>query len=254
MELDTNKRTGVQPNLVGMAVAAIMAGLPLTMPRMAQAQNAPAAAAGELDEVLVTGSRIRRRDFESPSPIVTVGTEQLEQISNVALEASLNKLPQFVPALSQFITGDIQPNATNTPGAATLNLRGLGANRNLVLLDGRRAMAENSSLAIDLNTIPSAAIERVEVITGGASSTYGADAVGGVVNFILKKNFQGVNFDAQYAETEAGDGQEYRVAGLMGGNFCEGRGNLMIGGEYTKRGDAMVAGSDFFRRRFDDPT
>ncbi len=252
MELNSKKRATVPPNLVGMTVAAIMAGVPLAWPQMAQAQESPAV--NELEEVTVTGSRIRRRDFESPSPIVTVGTEQLEQTSNVALEASLNKLPQFVPALSQFITGDIQPNATNTPGAATLNLRGLGANRNLVLLDGRRAMPENASLAIDLNTIPSAAIERVEVITGGASSTYGADAVGGVVNFIVKKNFEGVNFDAQYAETEAGDGQEYRVAGLMGGNFAEGRGNLMIGGEYTKRGEAMVVNSDFFRKRFADPT
>jgi iron complex outermembrane recepter protein len=254
MELDTKKRAVVPPNAVGIAVAAIIAGVPLTFSSAVQAQTPAEPAAGELEEVLVTGSRIRRRDFESPSPIVTVGTEQLEQISNVALEASLNKLPQFVPALSQFVTGDIQPNATNTPGAATLNLRGLGSNRNLVLLDGRRAMPENASLAIDLNSIPSAAVERVEVITGGASSTYGADAVGGVVNFILKKNFQGVSFDAQYGETEIGDGQEYRVSGLMGGNFGEGRGNLMIGGEYTKRGDAMVVNSDFFRDRFADPT
>jgi iron complex outermembrane recepter protein len=251
--VDVMKQAAAPRNLVGLAVSAIIAGVPLTITQTAHAQEASEST--ELEEVRVTGSRILRRDFESPSPIVTIGTEQLEQTSQVSLEASLNKLPQFVPALSQLITGDIQPTATNTPGAATANLRGLGANRNLVLLDGRRAMPINASLAIDLNTIPSAAIERVEVITGGASSTYGADAVGGVVNFILKKNFQGASFDAQYAETEIGDAQEYRISGVIGGNFGEGdRGNVMIGAEYTKRGDAFLVDREFYRNRYMDPT
>jgi iron complex outermembrane recepter protein len=243
----------VSRNLVRAAVAAIIAGVPFVFVQDARAQAAENEEA--LEEVRVTGSRILRRDFESTSPIVTIGTEQLEQTSNVALEASLNKLPQFVPALSQLITGDIQPSATNTPGAATVNLRGLGSNRNLVILDGRRAMPINSSLAIDLNSIPSAAIERVEVITGGASSTYGADAVGGVVNFIMKKNFQGVSFDAQYGETEIGDAEELRLSALMGGSFGEnGAGNVMLGADYTRRGDAFLVDREFYRNRFQDPT
>jgi iron complex outermembrane receptor protein len=251
--VDVMKQAAAPRNLVGLAVSAIVAGVPLTITQTAHAQEASDGT--QLEEVRVTGSRILRRDFESPSPIVTVGTEQLEQTSNVSLEASLNKLPQFVPALSQLVTGDIQPSATNTPGSATANLRGLGANRNLVLLDGKRAMPNNALLAIDLNSIPSAAIERVEVITGGASSTYGADAVGGVVNFILKKNFQGVTFDAQYGETEIGDAQEYRISALMGGNFGEGgRGNIMVGAEYTKRGDAFLVDREFYRNRYMDPT
>src|SRR5688572_3503666 len=252
--VDVMKQAAAPRNLVGLAVSAIIAGVPLTITQTAHAQEA-ASESTELEEVRVTGSRILRRDFESPSPIVTIGTEQLEQTSQVSLEASLNKLPQFVPALSQLVTGDIQPNALNTPGSATLNLRGLGPNRNLVLLDGRRATPINALLAIDLNSIPSAAIERVEVITGGASSTYGADAVGGVVNFILKKNFQGASFDAQYSETEVGDAQEYRVSGIIGGNFGEGgRGNIMLGGEYTKRGDAFLVDREFYRKRYMDPT
>lgn len=251
MTISPSKARAAAPhNLVRMTVAALIAGAPLCIP--AQAQESVGEI--ELQEVTVTGSRIIRKDFESPSPIVTVGTEQLEQTSNVSLEASLNKLPQFVPALSQLVTGDIQPTATNTPGAATLNLRGLGANRNLVLVDGRRAMPINASLAIDLNSIPSAAIERVEVITGGASSTYGADAVGGVVNFILKKNFEGIQFDAQYSQTEVGDAEEYRITGILGGNFADGRGNVMIGGEYTNRGEALLVDRDFYEKRFRDPT
>jgi iron complex outermembrane receptor protein len=208
----------------------------------------------ELEEVQVTGSRIVRRDFTSPSPVVTVSAEQLTQSSNVALEANLNKLPQFVPSLSQLITGDIQPTAQNTPGTATVNLRGLGANRNVVIIDGRRAMPVNSSLVIDLNTIPSAAVERVEVITGGASSTYGADAVGGVVNFIMKRNFEGLIVDGQYGITQDGNAEEKSISALLGGNFADGRGNVMFGAVYSDREAAFLRDSSFYRKRFRDPT
>jgi iron complex outermembrane recepter protein len=238
------------------AVAAILgASAVYAMPLTASAQTQKAQSSDVLEEVTVTGSRIVRKDFESSSPIVTVGQEQLEQTSNISLEANLNKLPQFVPGLSQLVTGDIQPTATNTPGSATLNLRGLGSNRNLVIVDGRRAQPTNASLAIDINSIPSAAVERVEVITGGASSTYGADAVGGVVNFILKKNFQGLTVDAQYGQTEAGDDKETRVSAVMGANFGEGnRGNVMMGAEYYNRGDALLVDHDFYKKRYQDPT
>jgi outer membrane receptor protein involved in Fe transport len=210
--------------------------------------------AEEIEEVKVTGSRILRRDFDSSSPIVTIGSEQLTQTSNIALEANLNKLPQFVPALSQLVTGEIQPSATTTPGQATVNLRGLGANRNLVIVDGRRAMPVNATLTIDLNSIPSAAIDRVEIITGGASSTYGADAVGGVVNFIVKKNFEGMQVDGQYGVSQEGDAEESRISALIGGNFGDGRGNVMFGGEYSKRGSAYLVDRPFYKKRYMDPT
>ena len=146
--------------------------------------------AGTVQEVVVTGSRIAKKDFTSNSPIVTINASTFENTSNIALEASLNKLPQFTPA--QNMTGvnaqDVQPTATNSIGVSTLSLRGLGPNRNLVLVDGRRMQPVNGLNVVDLNTIPAAAVDRVEVITGGASAVYGPDAVGGVVNFILKKN------------------------------------------------------------------
>ena len=118
----------------------------------------------------------------------------------MSVEATLNQLPQFSPAQSQYV-GDQQPSAVNTVGIATANLRGLGANRTLVLLDGRRPQPANAALVVDLNTIPTAAINGVEIITGGASAVYGADAVAGVVNFKLRNNFQGMELDAQYGIT-----------------------------------------------------
>jgi outer membrane receptor protein involved in Fe transport len=186
-------------------------------------------------DIVVTGSRIVRRDFTATSPIVTVDSALLEKTSSVALEANLNKLPQFAPALTQFDSQNIQSSANVTLGASTVSLRQLGANRNLVLLDGRRGTPINGAGVIDINTIPSAAIQRVEVITGGASSTYGADAVGGVVNFILKNNFQGLEADAQVSLTERGDGFEYRVSAITGANFDDGNGNVLIGMEHFER-------------------
>ena len=104
----------------------------------------------------------------------------------------LNQYPQFKADDTQFVASDIQPTANNSPGASTLNLRGLGASRSLVLLDGRRAQPVNAALTVDINTLPAAAIARVEVISGGAAATYGPDAMAGVVNFILKDDFEGV--------------------------------------------------------------
>lgn len=204
-------------------------------------------------EIVVTGSRIARRDFSSTTPIVTAGQDLLNNSSSVSLETNLNKLPQFTPDKAPTQGGDIQPTATNTPGAATVSLRGIGANRNLVLVDGRRATPGNASMVVDLNTIPAAAVERVEVITGGASSTYGADAVGGVVNFILKKNFQGLELNGHYGITQRGNGQEYRLSGFMGTNFAEGRGNITLSMEMYDRSSARKLDFPWFRKFNNSP-
>src|SRR5512139_2163356 len=181
---------------------------------LAQEGGQDGAAEPQGEPIVVTGSRIVRRDYEANSPIVTVGEDLLKATGTSALETSLNKLPAFTPVQTPSLGGDIQPTATNTPGAATVSLRGLGTNRNLVLVDGRRATPANALGVVDINTIPAAAIERVEIITGGASATYGADAVGGVVNFILKKNFEGLVLDGQAGISERGDGFEYNVSGI----------------------------------------
>ncbi|MEN9705018.1 MAG: hypothetical protein RLZZ393_897, partial [Pseudomonadota bacterium] len=229
--------------LVATAVAAAIAGSAV----------APAFAADDLEEVAITGSRIQRtRDLEAPSPIVTVSTEALTNSSTVAIESVLQQLPQFVPGGNQFVSG-AQAGAAQTPGIATLNLRGLGSNRNLVLVDGRRPQPANATLAVDINTIPQAAIQGVEVITGGASAVYGPDAIAGVTNFILKKNFEGLDIDAHYGITEQGDGAETRISTLMGMNSADGRGNIMIGVDWTKRDGVFQRDRDFYVNGWRDP-
>jgi outer membrane receptor protein involved in Fe transport len=181
------------------------------------------------DEITVTGSRIVRQDFTANSPITTVDEAAFQNTSTIGVEKVLNELPQFVPALSQFTTTDVQQTANNTIGARTLSLRGLGANRNLVLIDGQRGMPINPTMVIDTNSIPRSAISRIEVITGGASAVYGADAVGGVVNFILKDDFEGASVDVRFGDTQHGGNQEVSISGLIGANAAGDRGNVMLG-------------------------
>jgi outer membrane receptor protein involved in Fe transport len=220
------------------------------------AQDESSDAEGD-EVVVVTGSRIVRRDLTSNSPILTIDEERFELSSTIAMESVLNQLPQFVPAVTQFQpvppgelsnTGD----PSVTPTASTISLRGLGSNRNLVLLNGRRAMPVDATMAVDINNIPSAAIERVETITGGASSVYGADAVAGVTNFIVKENFEGFEVDAQYGETFEGDGSEQSISALFGTNFGE-NGNIMLGIERYERGIVWQRDRDFYTQGWADP-
>jgi iron complex outermembrane recepter protein len=254
--MTTANRPGRQRwNALATAVSTVLAGA--AFPAVAQQQNQ----GDDLDEIVVTGSRIVRRDFDAASPIMTVGQEQFQNISTVGVEAALNQLPQFVPgggnggpgSGTQFGTGDVQSTASNSPGISVLNLRGLGPNRNLVLINGRRAQPANAALLIDVNTIPAAAIESVEVITGGASAVYGADAIGGVVNFKLRENFEGVAFDLQGSGTDEGGGEETRFSALLGGNFSDDRGNAMVGMEWAKRNEIRSVDRAFYREGFLDP-
>jgi iron complex outermembrane receptor protein len=207
----------------------------------------------ELDEVQVTGSRIVRRDLQAASPIVTVESQIFEESSTLAVESVLNQLPQFVPANTQFNTADVFPSATTTPGISTVSLRGLGANRTLVLVDGRRAQPVNSTLVIDTNSIPSSALESVEIITGGASAVYGADALGGVTNFKLRSNFEGLDLQFRTGITEEGDGEENRISMLLGSSLGDGRGNAMLGMEWTERGEVLAIDRAFYRNALKDP-
>lgn len=221
-------------------------------PAAPAAESAPAAQAG--GDIVVTGSRIQRRDFDSESPIVTVSDDLLETTGEIGIDQTLNELPQFAGGANQITSAtDIQSTPTSSPGIATVNLRGLGSNRTLVLLDGRRTQPANASLVVDLNTIPVAAIDGVEIITGGAGATYGADAVAGVVNFRLKKNFTGIELDAQYGETFRGDGAQFRISALVGSNFADGRGNAMIGLTYQQRDEVYLRDRPFFEAAFTDP-
>ncbi len=219
----------------------------------APAAFAQEAAAEEEDRIVVTGSRIQRQDFESNSPILTVGDELLRSSGTSSLESNLNRLPQFAPDKTPDLGGDIQPTATNTPGSATVSLRNLGANRSLVLINGRRTSPSNASMVVDVNTIPAAAIDRVEIISGGASSTYGADAVGGVVNFIMKQNFEGMELDGQVGISDEGDGLEYTLSGVVGADFADGRGNVSLAMSTNVREAALRRDRPWFRDFYRDP-
>jgi iron complex outermembrane receptor protein len=220
---------------------------PPRSPRAAEDRESPP------EEVTVTGSRIVRRDLDAKSPILTVDARLFDKSSTLGVESVLNRYPQFVPTETQFETNDIFPTAVNTPGIASLNLRGLATNRTLVLIDGRRPQPANSTLVVDMNTIPAAAIAKVEIITGGASATYGADAMGGVTNFKLRDDFQDATIDMRSGVTEAGDGEESRVSALLGSNLAAGRGNVMFGVEWTQRSAAQLIGRPFFEDALTDP-
>jgi iron complex outermembrane recepter protein len=189
---------------------------------------APAVAQDD-DVVVVTGSRIQRTDTVAPSPITNVSAEQLAVVNTVNTEDFINTLPQVVPAFDS---------TSNNPGngTATVSLRGLGTTRTLVLVDGMRFVGSGASQVVDLNNIPTALVESVDIVTGGASAVYGSDAVAGVVNFIMKDDFEGVDIAASQ-ETSLGDldGEITNLSITMGGNFDDGRGNAVISMGYTNR-------------------
>ncbi len=195
------------------------------------AYAADLAAANEVEAITVTGSRIVRQDYSSDTPIVTVSAAALQQSGTVTVESLLNTMPQFVPSVTA---------TSNNPGGngqANVELRGLGTQRTLVLMDGRRIPPSNSDGTVDLNTIPPGLVESVEVITGGASATYGSDAIAGVVNFKLKKHFSGVEADVQYGITGRHDGETENVSLLMGGDFDDHAGNAVLSFGFSNRGE-----------------
>ncbi len=225
---------------------------------VAQTTPAPAAATAPapttLEEVTVTGSRIRRKDLTASSPLVTIDSSQLESRAGLNIESYLNQLPQYNTAQSPVTEpNDVQPSAVNTVGISSISLRGLGPNRGLVLIDGHRTTPANALLVTDINTIPESMIDHVEIITGGASAVYGADAMSGVTNFITKKNFEGSQIDVQDSVTEAGDGNETRVNGLMGTKISDGKGTILMGVEYYNREAAYQKNRDFFTDAWSDP-
>lgn len=189
-------------------------------------------------EIIVTGSRIARPDLQAASPVSVVTSEKIELAGSSGVEEFLRDIPQAVAAIGS---------ATNNgnEGAATVDLRNLGEERTLVLVDGKRFVPYDSNGIVDLNMIPSALIERVEVVTGGASAVYGSDAVAGVVNFIMRKDFEGIEADAQYGLTEKGDGRAYNLSLTGGMNFADGRGNITLNGTYSKQASVYQGARGF---------
>ena len=193
----------------------------------AMAQTAPQDET-QLDEVVVTGSRITVPGLASASPITTVGSEEIALQQTAEVEQIIRSLPIAQP-------GDGDNVNNGTAGVSTINLRGLGSQRNLILINGQRVTPYNINGVVDVSGIPTAFLDRVDIITGGASAVYGSDAISGAINFVLKKNFEGVEFESGYSQTGDNDGQEYRANLSLGANIAEGRGNVALNLNYNKR-------------------
>jgi len=195
----------------------------LATPLSAQEQRVSKPQVDEKTEVItVTGSRIRRTDLETHTPVVSISAADIAKTGAVDINQLLNQLPSMVPASSSETS-----NARGYAGTSTQDLRGLGANRTLVLVNGRRHVPSiPGTSVVDMSSIPVALIERVDVLTGGASSVYGADAIAGVINVILKKNFSGTSMSLSNSGATAGDGQRWYGTLTHGAPFADGNGGI----------------------------
>lgn len=188
----------------------------------AAAQSGGAGAEAEVEAVVVTASRIDRAGFEAPTPTVHITSEELSIGARPNVAAALNDMPQFRATTSPQTTG------TNTgAGNAPLDLRGLGISRTLVLVDGRRLVGDN-----DLNAVPTVLIKGVDVVTGGASAAWGSGAVAGVANITMDREFTGVKLGGEYGLSSRSDGEQFRFEGAFGETFADGRGHIVVGGEF----------------------
>jgi len=246
-----------------LALSALLGSL-LSTTAYAQVATTPDAAAPETTEaatsdsaITVTGTRIRRPDLQSNSPLTMVGSEEIRNQGATAVESVLNRLPQF--------TADANDNVSNgSDGTANINLRNLGSNRVLTLINGQRMLP---SQAVDINFVPSALIERIDVVTGGASAVYGSDALSGVVNFILRDHLDGFRLDAQTGFTQHNnnnrdvraiianqkydvpptsvvDGGKQDINAAFGKNFAGGRGNITVYGGYRHADPVLQSSRD----------
>lgn len=225
------------PKNVLLTSSVLAAVASVTFSSQAVAQEITPEIAGEeavaVEEIVVTGTRLRRPQFQGTNPVASVSGEALQA-------AGVTNVTDFLtdsPALVGSTTLQDNSNGANrgSVGLNLLDLRNLGTGRTLVLVNGRRHVASQAgSTSVDINSIPVALIERVDVMTGGASAVYGADGVSGVVNFVLKKDFEGLDARVQYGTSEQGGGENYFASVLAGKSILDGRANFTLGLEHSK--------------------
>lgn len=199
------------------------------------AQSVYAAEDQNIQEVVVTGTRISVPGAISSSPILSIGTDEITMQQATEIEQVFRDLP--VTAV-----GDGSNVNNGTAGASTLNLRGLGAQRNLILIDGKRVTPFNYDGQVDTSVIPTALIERVDIVTGGASAVYGSDAIAGAVNFVMKRDFEGVDLSTDFSQFDEKDGDLRSASFVMGANVADGRGNIVVSMNWTDR-QAVLLGN-----------
>ncbi|PAJ72816.1 hypothetical protein CJF42_19090 [Pseudoalteromonas sp. NBT06-2] len=214
---------------------AIIAAVPLFSCMQAVAADT---SAQEIEKIQVTGSRINRTDMESASPVTIISSDFIAQSGYTSVE-------EILSTQTATAGGSLGANSNNgSGGSATVNLRGMGTNRTLVLLNGRRMVSSGTGAdaSVDLNTIPVAMIKSIEILKDGASAVYGSDAISGVVNIITKKDYEATAVIAEVSQTAKGDGTSSGFSMLHGMNFADG--NLVLGAQYSKRGEVIQSDRD----------
>ncbi len=225
---------GVRRGALSSAIAAILL-CSAQSSAYAQQQAASEAEASETDEIVVTGTRIRRNDFNSPNAVATLTSEDIDALGLLSVADMLLEMTSNVASESLETSGD----SSFFVGATLANLRGLnpsfGASRTLTLVDGRRMPGTTNGGAVDLSMVPSVLVGRMETVTGGASATYGSDAIAGVVNIVLNREIEGTRIRMDYGQYDAGDGKQYTFSIANGTRVLNGRGHFTVGFEHDDR-------------------
>jgi outer membrane receptor protein involved in Fe transport len=234
MKISTKLRLSAGSLAVGFALATVPA-----FAQDAEQDNEEAAAedaAVEEDRtsnsIIVSGSRIRRdANLDSVAPIISVSADEILDDGSVSLGDALNDLP----ALRSTFNSSNSQRFIGTTGLSLLDLRGLGTTRTLTLVNGRRHItADLGGFAIDINTIPTSLLEQIDVVTGGSSAVYGSDAIAGVVNFVLRDDYEGLELSAVTSISDRGDGRQFGIDAVWGKNFADGRGNITVAADYSR--------------------
>jgi outer membrane receptor protein involved in Fe transport len=227
--------------MLGGSTAALVA----CMAPVAKAQDQ--AADSDIEQVVVSASRITIAGYQQPTPVTVVGAAQLEKNAFSNIADAVRELPAVTspPATVGVNNGGA---INGTEGAEILNLRNLGITRTLILFDAQRIVQSNITGGVDINTIPSAVISRVDVVTGGASAAWGSDAVAGVVNFVLNKNFDGFKGSAEFGDTHDGNYRSYKLQAMWGGDIGGGRGHVVVAGDYSGHPDLITEDSENWYR------
>ena len=231
------------PSIGRLLRSAMLAGAisALCVPALAQNDSGDEAV---LEEIITTGTRIRNENINSASPITSIGVQEIEQKQTPNIERIFRDLPMTIP-------GDGENVNNGTAGQASLDLRGLGPGRSLILIDGHRLAPYDINGVVTTDVIPINMIQRVDVVTGGASAVYGSDAMSGAVNFILKEGFEGVELDFGYSDTNSGQavdgggGHTEYIGALFGVNSDDDRSNITLGVTKTSRGSILLAEREF---------
>jgi iron complex outermembrane receptor protein len=232
----TSRRAAKRRVLASVSASALLTTLAINP---VHAQTAPAAEA--VDEIVVTGSRIVRDGFQAPTPVTVMSAEQVQGFSQPNIADYVNTMPVFQGSTSPSTSQSSV--SAGTAGVNTLNLRSVGSERTLVLFDGQRSVPSTVTGLVDVNNFPQALIQRVDVVTGGASAAYGSDAVAGVVNFILDREFTGLKGEASGGLTTYGDNANWKVSLTGGAPFADGRGHILVSSEITHKDGIFDTGS-----------